>query len=246
MKWKVVPSTDLVEQIEIAMTLLGRFKYRIESVNFSCEKSDFCRSYQHKRSARCEAPWGKKIWLPTHRINFGSHVTVRPRYCREGEPWWPAETAQKGLETKWEGLVTILSLVSNLPKKVISKKSFGRPPSKTQAYHCQITQSTAVAAQCNSRSSIQAATWGCSLGQQFITEKVVVNSIYFYRERLCCAIYSRLRYSILQIFLKGATLKSAIFKTNGPLIFKRKLLSFSIFWKSTSFFILAFVTSNFY
>ena len=79
LKWNVVPSTDLVEQIEIAMTLLGRFKYRIEiSEFFLREITDFCRSYQHKRSAHCEALWGKKIWLPTHRINFGSYVTVRP------------------------------------------------------------------------------------------------------------------------------------------------------------------------
>ena len=62
-------------------------------------------------------------------------------------PFKLAETAQKGLETKWEGLVTILSLVSNLPKKVIPQKSFGRPPSEPQAYHCKITQSTGVAAQ---------------------------------------------------------------------------------------------------
>ena len=46
LKWKVVPSTDLVEQIEIAMTLLGRFKYRIEiSEFFLREITDFCRSY---------------------------------------------------------------------------------------------------------------------------------------------------------------------------------------------------------
>ena len=30
----MVPSTELVEQIEIAMTLLGRFKYRIEISEF--------------------------------------------------------------------------------------------------------------------------------------------------------------------------------------------------------------------
>ena len=137
-------------------------------------------------------------------------------------------------------------LGSNLPKKVIPQKRFRRPRSEPQAYHCKITQSTGVAAQCNSRSSIQAAAWGCSLGQQFITEKVVVNSIYFYRERQCCVLHSSPRYSIQQIFLEGATHKSAIFKTNGPLIFKRKQLSFSIFWKSTSVFILAFVTSKFY
>ena len=39
LKWNVVPSTELVEQIEIAMTLLGRLKYRIEISEFSCEKS---------------------------------------------------------------------------------------------------------------------------------------------------------------------------------------------------------------
>ena len=39
LKWNVVPSTDLVEQIEIAMTLLGRLKYRIEISEFSFEKS---------------------------------------------------------------------------------------------------------------------------------------------------------------------------------------------------------------
>ena len=39
LKWNVVRSTDLVEQIEIAMTLLGRLKYRIEISEFSSEKS---------------------------------------------------------------------------------------------------------------------------------------------------------------------------------------------------------------
>ena len=39
LKWKVVPSTDLVEQIEIAMTLLGRLNYRIEIIEFFCENS---------------------------------------------------------------------------------------------------------------------------------------------------------------------------------------------------------------
>ena len=53
LKWNVVPSTDLVEQIEIAMTLMGRLKYRIE---ISEEITDFCRNYQSKRSARCEVP----------------------------------------------------------------------------------------------------------------------------------------------------------------------------------------------
>ena len=57
LKWNMVPSTDLVEQIEIAMTLLGRLKYRIEiSEFFLREITDFCRNYQHKRSGRCEAP----------------------------------------------------------------------------------------------------------------------------------------------------------------------------------------------
>ena len=55
-------------------------------------------------------------------------VDAKAPYGREGEPWRPAETAQKGSETKWEGLVTILSLVSNLPKKVIPQKRFGRSP----------------------------------------------------------------------------------------------------------------------
>ena len=154
---------------------------------------------------------------------------------------WPrrsAETAQKGLETKWEGLVTILSLVSNLPKKVIPQKSFGRPPSATQEYQLK----------CNSRSSIPASTWGCSLAtiDQW-KGTVVVNSIYFYRYRQCCALYSRLRYSIQQIFLaKVLTNRRAPFTKarNGPLIFKRRLLSFSSFWKSTQVFILAFVTSK--
>ena len=85
-------------------------------------------------------------------------VDAKAPNCREGEPRRPAETAQKGSETKWEGLVTILSLVSNLPKKVIPQKRFGRPPSEPKGYHCKITQSTGVAAQCNSRSSIPAAT----------------------------------------------------------------------------------------
>ena len=39
LKWNVVPSTDLVEQIEIAMTLMGRLKYRIEISEFSRKKS---------------------------------------------------------------------------------------------------------------------------------------------------------------------------------------------------------------
>ena len=39
LKWNVVRSTDLVEQIEIAKTLLGRLKYRIEISEFSSEKS---------------------------------------------------------------------------------------------------------------------------------------------------------------------------------------------------------------
>ena len=57
LKWNVVPSTDLVEQIKIAMTLMGRLKYRIEiSEFFPQEITDFCRNYQSKRSARCEVP----------------------------------------------------------------------------------------------------------------------------------------------------------------------------------------------
>ena len=82
-----------------------------------------------------------KFWYSRDR------PSTRPRYCREGELRRPAETAQKGLETKWEGLVTILSLVSNFLKKVIPQKSFGRPSFAPQAYHCKITQSTGVAAQ---------------------------------------------------------------------------------------------------
>ena len=50
---------------------------------------------------------------------------------------------------------------------------------------------------------IQIKIWfiaGFPRARQLITEKVVVNTIYFYSERQWCAIYSRLRYSILQIF----------------------------------------------
>ena len=68
LKWKVVPSTDLVEQIEIAMTLLGRLKYRIEIIEFFLrEFTDFCQNYQHKRSAPCEAPWVRKFGFPRIR-----------------------------------------------------------------------------------------------------------------------------------------------------------------------------------
>ena len=34
------------------------------------------------------------------------------------------QTVQEGLKTKWEGSVTILSLVAKLPKKVIPKNTF--------------------------------------------------------------------------------------------------------------------------
>ena len=41
--------------------LLGCSKYRIEIREFFLlEITDFCRNYQHKRTARCEAPWVRK------------------------------------------------------------------------------------------------------------------------------------------------------------------------------------------
>ena len=68
LKWKVVPFTDLVEQIEVAMTLLGRLKNRIEITEFFLrEFTVFCRNYQRKRSAPCEAPWVRKFGYPRIR-----------------------------------------------------------------------------------------------------------------------------------------------------------------------------------
>ena len=57
---------------------------------------------------------------------------LNPNHYSQGltlnNPLRPAEhciqTVQEGLETKWEGSVTILSLQAKLPKKIISKKIF--------------------------------------------------------------------------------------------------------------------------
>ena len=60
-------------------------------------------------------------------VKVSSFTAIKPPVgCQLNLTEHCIEMAQKGLETKWEGLVTILSLVSKLPRKRSPKKIFAR------------------------------------------------------------------------------------------------------------------------
>ena len=55
-------------------------------------------------------------YLSVLHVNVSSFTAIKPRLPAKLDRTLHT-TAQKGLETKWEGFFTILSLVSRLPRK---------------------------------------------------------------------------------------------------------------------------------
>ena len=55
-------------------------------------------------------------YLSVLHVKVSSFTAIKPQLPAKLDRTWHTN-AQKGLETKWEGLVTILSLVSKLPRE---------------------------------------------------------------------------------------------------------------------------------